>query len=93
MQWAGVQKDIVTVERKGKPFAAMVSYELVEEWRKLKKQELKQMMFEKLKRLRDKVIEGNPDLTQEDGYRLAGFSEELTKKMLANDKKLASTSK
>ena len=89
MKWAGIQKNVVIVEKKGKPFTAVVSYELIEEWRKLKKQELKRKMLENLKILRQKVIKGNLNLTPEDGYRLAGFSKELTQEMLANDKKLA----
>jgi prevent-host-death family protein len=89
VQWAEENQDNVVVERRGKPAAVIISYEEYQKLEQLREQERRRKAFEALEAIRARVAERNPDLTTEDAYRLAGFSEEVIQKTLDYDRKLA----
>lgn len=56
---------------------------------RLRKKEAKQKLLEALEKIRSEGAERNSDLTMEEAYRLAGFSEEVIQEILEYDRKLA----
>ncbi|MCC6167264.1 MAG: type II toxin-antitoxin system Phd/YefM family antitoxin [Caldilineaceae bacterium] len=92
LQWAEKNEDGVVVERRGKPAGVLIAYEQYLELQRLKQQERKRKAFEILEGLRKQIAERNSDLTPEEAYRLAGFSEEVIQETLELDKELAKDS-
>lgn len=89
LQWAEENKDEVVVERRGKPAGVIISYEEYKEVMRLREQERRRTAFARMEALRKQVAERNPDLSAEEAYRLAGFSEEVVQQTLASDTELA----
>ena len=89
VQWAEENQDNVVVERRGKPAAVIIAYEEYQKLEQLREQKRRRKAFEALEAIRTRVAERNPDLTAEEAYRLAGFSEEVIQKTLDYDRKLA----
>src|SRR5688500_5867483 len=77
MQWAEENREEVVVERRGKPAVAIVSYSEYEYLKQLREDQRRREIFEELDALRKRIRERTPELTAEDTYRLAGFSEEV----------------
>ena len=92
LQWAEENKDEVVVERRGKPAGVIISYEEYQEVMRLREQERRRTVFARMETIRKQVAERNPDLTAEEAYRMAGFSEEVVQQTLASDKELAQKS-
>ena len=89
VQWAEENQDKVVVERRGKPAAVIISYETYQKFEELSEQERRRKAFAALEAIRVQVAARNPDLTDEEAYRLAGFSEEAVQSTLESDRKLA----
>lgn len=92
LQWAEENKDDVVVERRGKPAGVIIAYEEYEEIVRLREQDRRRKVFARMESIRNEVAASNPDLTPEEAYRLAGFSEEVIQHTLASDKELAQKS-
>jgi prevent-host-death family protein len=82
VQWAKDNVEGVIVERRGKPEAALISYEEYQAMLQLKEDERKRKAFEALEKLRQEVQRLNPDISAEEAYREAGFSEEAIQSTL-----------
>ena len=93
LKWADKSNETVIIKRHGKPVAVILSYAEYEEVVKLRKREQKRETREALKALRDEARLRNPDLTAEDAYRLAGFSEEVIQETLRADEALTNATK
>ena len=91
VKWTAEHKDNVIVKLYGEPAAVIMSYSEYEEVEKIRKREQKRKTLEALKELRDEAQRQNPELTAEEAYRLAGFSEEVIEETLNTDQKLAAT--
>jgi prevent-host-death family protein len=89
LQWAEANEDGVIVERRGKPAGVLIGYAQYQELQRLKLLERKRKAFEALEALRKQVSARNADLTPEEAYRLAGFSEEVIQETLESDRELA----
>lgn len=91
VQWANQAQDGVVVERRGKPAAAIISYEDFEELIRLRKVEQKRQALKALRELRKRVQAGvqATGLTAEEAYRLAGMGEEVIQDTLEKDQALA----
>jgi prevent-host-death family protein len=92
LQWAEENKDQVVIERRGKPAAVLIGYEEYQEIERLREQERKRRAFERLEEIRRQIAARTPDLSAEEAYRLAGFSEEVIREALESDEYLASRS-
>jgi prevent-host-death family protein len=88
LQWAEENSEGVVIERRGKPTAAIISYEEYQAMLQFKEQERKRKAFEALEKLRREVQRKNPDLTAEETYRASGFSEEVIQETLKSDEQL-----
>ena len=88
IQWANEHVEGIIVERRGKPTAAVISYEEYEAMMQLKEEERKRQAFAALEKLRREVQRANPDISAEEAYRAAGFAEEVIQETLKNDAKL-----
>ena len=93
LKWANESRDKVIVKLYGEPAGVIISYAEYEEVERLRKREQKRKALEALNALRDEVRLQNPDLTAEEAYRLAGFSEEVIQETLKADEELAATTK
>jgi len=89
LQWAEENNDEVVVERRGKPAGVIISYEEYQEVLRLREQDRRRTIFARMESIRKQVAESTPDLTAEEAYRLAGFSEDVIQQTLDNDKDLA----
>ena len=83
MQWVKENNEEVVVERRGKPTAVLISYEEYKTLSQLKEQERKRQAFERMEMIRRQIAQRNQDLSEEEAYRLAGFSEEVIQETLA----------
>jgi prevent-host-death family protein len=90
LQWAEENNDEVVVERQGKPAGVIIAYDEYKEVVRLREQERRRKIFARMEEIRKQVAEGNSDLTAEEAYRLAGFSEDVIQQTLASDRELAS---
>jgi prevent-host-death family protein len=90
LQWAEENNDEVVVERRGKPAGVIIAYDEYKEVVRLREQERRRKIFARMEEIRKQVAEGNSDLTAEEAYRLAGFSEDVIQQTLASDRELAS---
>lgn len=88
LQWAEENNDEVVIERRGKPAGVIIAYEEYKEVMRLREQERRRSVFARMEAIRKQVAARNPDLTAEEAYRLAGFSEEVVQQTLASDKEL-----
>ena len=93
LKWADESNESVIVTRYGQPVAVIMSCAEYEEVLKLRKREQKRKALEALEALRDEARLRNPDLTAEEAYRLAGFSEEVIQETLQADEALAAAAK
>jgi PHD/YefM family antitoxin component YafN of YafNO toxin-antitoxin module len=75
LQWAEENNDEVVIERRGKPAGVIIAYEEYKEVMRLREQERRRKVFARMEAIRKQVAEHNPDLSAEEAYRLAGFSE------------------
>ena len=91
LRWAEENRDGVIIERRGKPAGVLLSYGEYEEFEKLRKQEASHQALMALRALRQEVQANNLDLSTEEAYQQAGFSEEAIVSTLAKDKELAKT--
>ena len=89
VQWAEENQDEVVIERRGKPAAVIMGIQEYQEIRQLRERERRRKALEALQELRQEIRSQNPDMTAEEAYRLAGFSEEVVQETLEYDKQLA----
>jgi prevent-host-death family protein len=89
LQWAEDNKDEVVVERRGKPAGVLISYGEYQKVVRLREQERRRTVFTRMEAIRKQIVAHNPDLTAEEAYRLAGFSEEVVQQTVASDTELA----
>jgi PHD/YefM family antitoxin component YafN of YafNO toxin-antitoxin module len=89
VKWATENQDKVIVKLYGEPAAVIMSYGEYKEVEQLRKRELKRNALNALDALRREARRQNPDLTDEEAYRLAGFSEEVIADTLKADQELA----
>jgi prevent-host-death family protein len=85
IQWAKEHNEGVIVERRGKPAAALISYEEYEAMMQLKEEERKRNAFARMEKVRKQIAARNQDLSDEEAYRLAGFSEETIQEIMASE--------
>ena len=93
VKWTKKSQDEVIVKLYGEPAVVIMSYAEYEEVEKLRKREQRRKAFEVLGQLRDEARGQNPELSDEDAYRLAGFSEEVITETLNTDMKLTAFQK
>jgi prevent-host-death family protein len=91
LKWTTENQDQVIVRLYGEPTAVIISYAEYEELEKLRKREQKRKVLEALDQLRAEVRQQNPDLSDEEAYRLAGFSEDAIGETLKTDEALAAS--
>ena len=91
VKWTTENQDQVIVKLYGEPKAVIVSYAEYVELEKLRKREQKRKVLEALDNLREEVRRQNPTLSDEEAYRLAGFSEEAVAETLKSDEQLAAS--
>lgn len=84
-QWAKENQDAVIVENRGKPANVIISYDDYQETQRLREQDRRRKAVERMEAIRKRIAARNTDLTDEEIYRLAGFSEEVIPEMIAND--------
>lgn len=91
LQWTNETQDGIVVARRGKPTAAIISYQDFEELTRLRRLEQKRQALEALRALRARVQARvqHTDLTDEAAYRLAGLGEEVIQDTLEKDETLA----
>jgi prevent-host-death family protein len=89
LQWVEENNDEVVVERRGKPAGVIIAYEEYQDILRLRELERRRKVFARMEAIRKQVAERNPDLTAEEAYRLAGFSEDVIQQTLASDRELA----
>ena len=89
VQWAEKNQADVVVERRGKPAAVIISYEVYEDLTALRERDRKRKALEELQELRQEVQRRNPDLTAEEAYRAAGFSEQVIQETIRSDEGLS----
>ena len=89
VKWTTEHKDNVIVKLYGEPAVVIMPYGEYEEVEKLRKREQKRKTLEALNELRQEARRQNPELTDEEAYRLAGFSEEIIQETLKADQELA----
>lgn len=91
LKWTTENQEKVIVKLYGEPTAVIISYAEYEELEKLRKREQKRQVLAALDQLRAEASGQNPDLSDEEAYRLAGFSEEVVQETLQTDKRLAAS--
>ena len=89
LKWTTENNDEVIVKLYGEPKAVIMPYTEYTEVEKLRKREERRKAWETLEEIRKRVRAQNPDMTPEEAYRLAGFSEEVIQETLKKDKELA----
>jgi len=89
LRWAEENREGLVVEWEGKPAAALIAYGEYEELQRLRRSEKKRQALEAIRSIRKDVQVLNQDLSAEEAYRLAGFSEEVIRETIAKDYELA----
>jgi prevent-host-death family protein len=89
VQWAEETNDEVIIERRGKPIVAIISYDEYQKLAELRELERKRQIFEELEAVRRRVRGQNSEITAEQAYRRAGFTEEVIADTLPANNKLA----
>lgn len=92
MKWTAEHDDEVIIELYNKPTAVLMSYEEYQKVRALRAQEERRQAWAAVQALRKRVRARNPDLSDAEAYRLAGFGEEVIREILAADVAPASDS-
>ncbi len=87
VQWAEDNQDNIVVERHGKPKAVIVSYDVYRELTASYERDRKQQALSELRALREEIGQYS-ELSNEDAYREAGFSERVAHETLRMDEKL-----
>lgn len=85
-QWAEENREDVVVERLGKPAVAIIPYTEYERFQQMREAKRRSETLKEIEKIRQEVAAGNTDLTPEEAYRLAGFSEEAIQNMVESDK-------
>lgn len=88
LKWVTEMRDTVIVTRYGEPAAVIMSHTEYQAVEKLRKREQKRKVLDALNALHHEVHRHNPDLSTEEAYRLAGFSEEVIQDTLKADQEL-----
>jgi prevent-host-death family protein len=88
LQWTKEHGEEIVVERRGKPAAVIISYEEYVEIVRLRQEERKRQALAAVRQTREQVRAANQDLSAQEAYRLAGFSEEVIRETLAADEML-----
>ncbi len=91
VKWTAEHRDQVIVKLYGEPMAVLMSFSEYEEVEKLRKRERKRKALDALDALRQEARNQNPDLSAEEAYRFAGFSEEVVQETVQADEELASS--
>lgn len=89
LKWAEEHNDDVIVKLYGEPKAVIMSYAEYEEVSRLRQREERWKAWEALEGIRKRVRAQNLDLTEEEAYRRAGFSEDVIQETLKNDRQPA----
>jgi prevent-host-death family protein len=89
VKWSREQNDTVIVNVYGEPTVVIVPYAEYAEGERLRKREQKRKALAALDALRQEARRQNPDLSAEEAYRLAGFSEDVIQDTLKADEELA----
>ena len=88
LQWAKENREGVILEQSGKPEGVLMAYDEYAELTRLRRQETKRKTLAVLEDIRREGAELNQELTDEDKYRLAGFSEQAIRETVDHEKKL-----
>ncbi|MBI1297550.1 type II toxin-antitoxin system prevent-host-death family antitoxin [bacterium] len=88
LQWTEEQGEEIVVERRGRPAAVIISYDEYTEVVRLRQEERKRQALTAIRQARANVRAANQDLSDEEAYRLAGFSQEVIRETLATDEQL-----
>lgn len=91
LKWMKEKRDEVIVSLRGEPTAVIMSYSEYEALQRLRRKDQARKALAALDELRKEAQTQTPDLTAEEAYRLAGFSEDVIQETLAMNKKLAET--
>ena len=89
LQWAKENREGVILEQLGKPEGVLMAYDEYAELTRLRRQEVKRNTLAVLEKIRSEGAELNQNLTDEEKYRLAGFSEEAIQEIIDQDKEQA----
>ena len=89
LQWAKDNHEGVILEQSGKPEGVLMPYDEYNDLLRLRKQEAKRKALEVLDAVSREASDQNQDLSMEEAYRLAGFSEEVIRETLEYDRKLS----
>jgi prevent-host-death family protein len=89
LRWASEKSDEVIVKFYGEPKAVIMPYQEYEAFLKLREKERRRQAWEAVEEIRRRVEARTPDLTREEAYRLAGFSEEVIQETIQKDQELA----
>lgn len=85
IKWTIENNEGIIVERRGKPSAAIISYEAYENMNRLLQLEQKLMALEKLRKIRQRVQERAEGLTEAEIYQMAGFGENAAANLLEKE--------
>lgn len=91
VKWARENNDEVIVKLYGEPAVVLMPYAEYAKLEKLRQQETKRNALKALDAMRRQVQADNPELTAEEAYRLAGFSEDIIRETLESDSHLGAT--
>jgi prevent-host-death family protein len=90
LRWTKENKDEVVIQVHGEPEGVLMSYEEYQKVEVLRKRARKREALEALKELRREVRSRTPDLTEEEAYKLSGFSEEAASRLVEKDREISS---
>lgn len=88
-KWAIEQQDEVIVEVHGEPEVVLMDYAKYQEYQRLRDEERRRQAWAVVESLRQEVNMLNEDLSAEEAYRLAGFSEAVIEETLRKDREFA----
>lgn len=88
LKWTKETNNVVIVKLYGEPAVVMVPYNEYQEAERLRRREQKRQVLEALDALRQEVRRQYPDLSAEEAYREAGFSEEVVQETLQADQEM-----
>jgi prevent-host-death family protein len=89
LKWASQENDEVIVKFYGEPKAVIMPYQEYEALLKLREKERRRQAWEAVEKIRRRIEASTPELSQEEAYRLAGFSEEVVQETLQKDQEFA----
>jgi PHD/YefM family antitoxin component YafN of YafNO toxin-antitoxin module len=87
LQWAKEHNEGVILQQSGRAEGVLLAFDEYAEFLALRKQRTKRKSLEVIAKLSSEASAHNHDLTIEEAYRLAGFSEEVIQEMLVQDQK------